>query len=142
MTFLSQNFKDKTTYRNATNGHIIESFNTDMIFIDHVDLIFIYWKNRYHLMLKCGGMLFPIFLVLTVFSTRFNRSLCVVLSILVSLDLDNPKIESLDQFLTQLFKVCDFSFKISNNLGHNIVATGLNVQFAWKLWYTFFQKEE
>lgn len=81
-------------------------------------------------MLKCGGMLFPIFLVLTVFSMRFNRSLCVVLSILVSLDLDNPKIESLDQFLTQLFKVCAFSFRISNNLGHNIVATGLNVQFA------------
>lgn len=62
-------------------------------------------------------MLFPIFLVLTVFSMWFNRSLCVVLSILVSLDLNNPKIESLDQFLTQLFKVCDFSFRISNNLG-------------------------
>lgn len=73
-------------------------------------------------------MLIPIFLVLTVFSMWFNRSLCVVLSILVSLDLDNPKIESLDQFLTQLFKVCDFSFRISNNLGHNIVVTGLNVQ--------------
>lgn len=112
-----------------------------MIFIDHVDLIFIYWKNWYHLMLKCGGMLFPIFLVLTVFSMWFNRSLCVVLSILVSLDLDNPKIESLDQFLTQLFKVCDFSFRISDNLGHNIVATGLNVWFAWKLWYTSFQKK-